>query len=687
MERITRLRAKILLAIFLVILGLFAFHLYDLQIIETGGQVDNATTFTTWTTVKAARGEILDRNGNVLVGNRAGYKLMLNHFVLLSADGTFEHLYRLASRCQELDISYNETFPISKERPFTYTLSEYTSAQQGYFQKFLAHYSLDSDITAPLLIENLRNRYKLPESWTEEEARLVIGLVYELMLRNVVSTLPVYEFIGDADDVALSNVVELNVPGMRVEPTSVREYYTDCAAHILGHVGSMNAEQWEYYAPIEGYKMDTKIGQSGLEAAFEEYLHGVDGLREDTVAADGTLISSVWIEEPQAGANVELTIDINLQRVAEEKMASVAESLIAAGRDGSDIEGMAVVAVDPRNGDVLVCASYPTYNLETFFEDYDELVKDPLIPTFNRALLGTYPPGSTYKMNMVVAGIDSGVINSGSTIYDAGIFRKYIGYTPTCLAYTNYGGSHGTITAAEALKVSCNYFFYELGDRMSLDAIDSTAKALGLGEYTGIELLEYPGTRANRETKAALYSGDAAVWSNGDQVAASIGQSDNQFTPIQLAVYTGTLGMKGTRYRSTFLNRVVSADHRTLVMEQSPTVASVLEISDDAFYAYSQGMKWVTSAGDGTASGTFWNYPISVAGKTGTAQHGNGEGSENGAFVCYAPADQEPEIAIAIYGEKAAHGNTLATIAKAMLDVQFEIGEVGDLPTYENKLS
>ena len=685
MERMTRIRARWLLAIFLVIVCFYAYHLYDLQIIETGGQVDNATTFTTWTSVKAARGEILDRNGNVLVGNRAGYKLVLNHYVLLSADGTYGHLYRLAQRCQEQGIEYRDTFPISKERPFTYTLSEYTSAQQGYFQSFLAKYNLDSDITAPLLIENLRNRYELPETWTEEEARLVIGLVYELVLRNVVQSLPIYEFISDADDESLAAVVELNIPGMRVEATSVREYYTDCAAHILGYVGSMSPSQWEYYQSIEGYEMDSKVGQAGFEAAFEEYLHGVDGLREDTVAADGTLISSVWLKEPRAGSNVELTIDINLQRIAEERMAEIAAKLIELGKDGSDIEGMATVAVDPRNGEVLVCASYPTYNVETFFEDYDQLIKDPLLPTFNRALMGTYPPGSTYKMNMVVAAIDSGVINSGTTIYDAGQFTKLSGYQPTCLAYSNYGGSHGNITAAEALKVSCNYFFYELGYRMSLKAIDTTAKALGLGEYTGVELTEYPGTRANAETKARLYGGDEGVWSVGDQVAASIGQSDNLFTPIQLAVYAGALGMKGTRYEATFLNRVVSADYRTLVMENDSAVANILEISDDAYYAYNQGMQWVTSAGDGTASAYFTNYPIAVAGKTGTAQHGR-TGSENGAFVCYAPAEK-PEIAIAIYGEKAGHGNTLADIARSMLDVRFEIGEIGDVPTYENKLS
>lgn len=685
MERITRMRARILLIIFSAIVVLYAFHLYDLQIISTGGQTDNATTFTTWTNVKAARGEILDRNGTVLVGNRAGYKLMLNHYVILSADGTFDHLYRLAHSCKDQNIVYNETFPISKERPFTYTLSEYNTAQQQYFQAFLNHYSLDSDITAPLLVQTLRDKYDLPETWTDEEARLVIGLVYEVMLRNCVPTLPLYEFISDADDKTRSAVVELNIPGMRVEATSIREYYTDCAAHILGHVGSMSPEQWEYYAPLEGYQMDTKVGQSGFEKAFEKYLHGIDGLREDTVAADGTLISSVWIKKPQAGYNVELTIDINLQRVAEEQMAKMAVQLQTAGGDGSDIEGMAVVALDPNNGEVLVCASYPTYDLNTFFENYDELSKDPLLPTYNRALLGTYPPGSAYKMNMVVSAIDSHLIDTETTIYDAGKYRKYQGYQPECLEYTNTGGSHGSVDASEALKVSCNYFFYDIGDRMDIEVIDKTAKALGLGEKTGVELMEYSGYRANPDTKAELHSGDNRVWAPGDRLGNSIGQADNLFTPIQLAVYTGALGMKGTRYQATFLNRVVSPDYNELVMDHQSVIANVLEISEAAYQEYNEGMQRVTGESGGTAYLTFKNYPIAVAGKTGTAEHGGG-GSENGAFVCYAPANT-PEIAIAIYGEKAGHGSALAAIAKAMLDVHFEVDEVGDVPTYENQLS
>ena len=220
---------------------------------------------------------------------------------------------------------------------------------------------------------------------------------------------------------------------------------------------------------------------------------------------------------------------------------------------------------------------------------------------------------------------------------------------------------------------------------MNIKTIDATAKALGLGEKTGVELQEYAGYRANPETKGKLYDGDGGVWSPGDQLGASIGQSDNLFTPVQLAVYTGALGMKGTRYQATFLNRVVSPDYRTLVMEQKPVIANILEISEEAYLAYNEGMQRVTSEEKGTAYSTFRNYPIAVAGKTGTAEHGGG-GSEHGAFVCYAPADK-PDIAIAIYGEKAGHGNTLSAIAKAMLDLYFDVGEAGDVPTYENQLS
>lgn len=688
MERITRFRARVLAVIFVLVVVFFAFKLYDLQIIENAGKTQTEATVTVLTRVKASRGHIHDTNGNVLVANRASYDLTLNHYVLISAKGTNDYLYKLVKRCQEAGIEYEEHFPISRERPFVYTLDEYNSAWQNYFQKYLAYLGgLDSDITAPTLIKHLRQRYDLPPEWTEEEVRQVLGLWYEMDLRRCVAALPLYVFLEDVSDENLASIMELNVPGMNVEASNVREYSSPYAAHILGYVGPMSAKQWEQYKDNKDYSMDSEIGQSGLEAQYEKYLHGVDGWREDTFTMDGTLIESHYRTEPKAGSNVEISIDINLQRAAEEEMDRVYKALKEKENgDGNQVEGGAVVAIEVKTGKVLVCSSYPTYDLRTFSEDYNEILEREFDPLFNRALLGTYPPGSTYKMSMVVAAIDAGLINSETTIQDKGVFTKYApGFTANCLAYTTSHRVHGSIPAWEALMVSCNYFFYELGDKIHLSDMDNTAKALGLGEPTGVELKEYLGYRANEQTKATLYKGDNKRFYKADQILAAIGQSDNRFTPIQLAVYTATLANKGTRYKATFLNRVVSADYRQLLAESIPTVASQLNISDDAYKAYSEGMYNVAHNRDGTADTVFMNYPIKIAAKTGTAQNG-GNLPDNGAFVCYAPFDK-PQIAIAIYGEKAGHGSDLAAIAKAILDVYFSVGEVSDVTTYENQPS
>ena len=698
MERISKVRATIFLVAFALIIGFFFLKLYDLQIIETGGKTDNQATFTTLTRVKAARGDILDKNGNLLVSNRASYDLTLNHFVLLSANGTNENLLRLVKRCEETGIEYKEHFPISQERPFTYTLDQQNPIWQGYFQTFLNFMEgLDSDITAPLLVEKLRERYRIPAEWTDDEARKVIGLRYEMTLRQCVNSLSTYVFITDASDEELSAIVELNIPGMRVEASTVREYNTMYAAHILGYVGAMDAEQWEYYQTIPGYDMDAEVGQDGLEAAYEEYLHGVDGWREDTVTTDGTLVSSKYWSEPKAGSNVEVSIDLGIQMAAEDTMAQVIEDLKkpdANGKkkDGHDVEGGAFVAMDVKTGQILACGSYPTYDLSVFFENYEDLSKDPLKPLYNRALLATYPPGSTYKMNTLIAGMKANLVDSKSVIRDLGVFRKINGWDVSCLQWSNYGGTHGNVNAAKSLMVSCNYYYYELGYqlyRFETDFMDETAKGLGLGERTGVELPEYIGRRANAETKAELHVGDDRAWYQGDSVLAAIGQSENRFTPIQLCSYTSALANHGNRYKATFMNRIVSSDYRELLAENKPELISHLDISDDIYATYCEGMYMVTQEDAdfwGTAYKVFHDYPVKVAAKTGTAEIGIDGASDNGAFVCFAPLE-DPQIAIAVYVERGGHGSTLATIAKNMLDVYFDVDEVGDVNTFENQIS
>ncbi|MBQ9762616.1 MAG: hypothetical protein IJV82_06010 [Oscillospiraceae bacterium] len=690
MERINRRRVSLIMCLFALILGFYCFKLYAVQVIETGGNTNNITTFKTRTRVKAARGNILDRNGNVLVTNRASYDLVINHFVFTSSATPNDTLYDLVQLCKKLDIQYTDHLPISKTAPFEYTLSDYNNTWQNHFQTFLAYRDhLDSDIPADLLMRMLRQSYQIPEGWSDEDARAVLGLRYELSLRNCVASLANYVFLSDVDSGTLAAVRELNIPGMSVESATVREYSTGYAAHILGYVGAMNAKQWETYKE-KGYSMDALVGQAGLEQAFEDYLHGTDGTRVDVVTKDGTLVESYYEEEPQSGQNVQISIDLNMQTAAEDAMEIVISQLrdpeYNLEEDGRDAAGAAVVAMDVKTGQVLVCGSYPTFDLSTLFENYNQLLEADLQPMYNRALQATYPPGSTYKMSMTIAGINDGKIDSRTQIEDLGAFTKYAGFKANCLRWTSSGRTHGSIDCTDALKVSCNYFYYELADRMSMAVIDETAKGLGLGELTGIELYEALGHRANAETKASLYTGDDARWYTGDKILCSIGQSENRFTPMQLCSYVTTIVNQGTRNKATFLNRVVTSDYSKVVYENATEVLSRMYISDEAYKAVREGMEKVANDSGGTARKIFQDYPVRVAAKTGTAQTGVKDFSDNGAFVCYAPAD-DPQVAVVVYGERAGHGSSLGNIAKAVLDAYFGFGEYGDIIVGENQVS
>ena len=715
MERMTRLRARILLGLFAFIMVLYAMRLFNLQIISTDGNTDNTTYYTTVTTVRAARGDILDRNGKVLVGNRASYDLVFNHFVIKSADNRNEYLYTLLKKCEELGVEHQDHLPVTTTRPFEYTLSDYSTAWQGYYQNYMSDRSWDPDVTAPLLIEKMRELYKIPKEWTEEEARAVIGLRYEFDLRGV-TKLPSYVFISDVDSENLAAILELNTPGLMVESSTVREYHTTYGAHILGYMGAMTDAEWQENQKL-GYSMDADVGKSGFEEAFETYLHGIDGQRLDKVTKEGTIVSQQYLEgkEPVAGNNVETTIDIDLQKVAEDalsqRMKELTDPNINTGGEGEgiDAQGAAVVVMKVKTGEILACASYPTYNLATMKEDWDAINSDDLKPMFNRAFGATYAPGSTYKMCTLVAAMENvyGPTNPkagqpiyapGETIYDTGVFSHddFPDFHPTCLFYSSSYGSHGDLTAQDALKVSCNLFFYELGYRMTIGMMDETAKGFGLGEPTGIELTEKVGWRANEASKKASYKNSAdAAWNGGDRVLCAIGQSENRFTPLQLAVYTCTLANQGTRYRATFLNRVTSSDYRTLVYSNSPEVVSKMNISDTTYNTYVDGMRRVVTMIGGTATTCFggpkdedntqWPSKITVCAKTGTAQHSSG-GSDHGVFVCFAPMD-DPEVAIAIFGEKTAHGSSMAPVAEPILKAYFEMVDASEVYTYENGLS
>lgn len=691
MERITRFRALTLLVAFALLLSVYSIRMYAMQILDAGDVVRNSGTYTSYTTVKAARGDITDRNGNALVGNRASYNLVFNNFVLMSSESPNASLLRLVQLCQELNIEYDEHFPVTLERPYEYTHDQFDNNWYGYFQDYLSEMGIDSDVSAPLLIRKLREYCDIPEEWSDADARRVLGLRYELALRADITNLPSYVFIEDVADDQLNAIMELNIPGLDAEVSTVREYYTSYMAHILGYLTKIYSEDWPEYKD-KGYAMDAYVGASGLELAFEEYLHGTDGQLERTVDAEGNVISERYTKLPIAGNNVETTLDLNIQIAAENALAYYIENMRATCSanegtgSGADAEGGAVVVLQVGTGEVLACASYPTFDLATFRDPvyYAQLEADALGPMYNRALQATYPPGSTYKMCTAVAALENGIIGRYTTIATEGIYTKYDGEAgPTCLVYSRRKATHGIIDVSGALSVSCNYFFYEVGDRLTTEQLDATAKAFGLGEATGVELDENLGLRANAQTKEEIYKDTGVTWYPGDKILAAIGQSENRFTPMQLASYVATLASGGTRYACTFLSRVVSSDYSQLVMEQTPEVLSVVTMSESTKEAILTGMKSVCDTG--TAVDYFRGYTlVDVAGKTGTAEHGSG-GSNHGAFVCFAPADA-PEIAIVVYGEKIGTGGYLANVAKAIMDVYFSGDAASEMVTYENRV-
>lgn len=734
MERVSRFRAVTLFVLFAFILVLFAGRLFRLQIIETDGNTDNTQTYTTLTTVRAARGDILDRNGNVLVGNRASYDLVFNHYVTKSNPNRNDALYRLVQKCKELGITYTDHFPVTRERPFDYTLTELNSSWQNNFRTFMVARNLDSDISAPLLIEKMRSRYEIPDTWSEEDARAVIGFLYEFDLRGI-TYLPTYTFLEDVSDENLSALLELNIPGLMVESSTVREYHTKYAAHILGYLGAMDDDEWAEFKK-QDYSMDALVGKTGFEQAFEGYLHGIDGTRVDVVNKDGATVDQYWrrvvdddgntvVQSPVAGNNVEVTIDIGIQKVTEdaldEVMGEITDPLInlsTGDNSGLDAEGAAAIVIECKTGKILACASYPTYNLATMLEDWTEINNDPMKPLFNRAFGAEYAPGSTFKMCTLIAAMENRnskgewILSPGEIIPDKGVYDKHEGFAPTCLLWSSNHWVHKTpdnndIDATWALCYSCNYFFYELGERCTWEMTAETAQALGLGTATGIELVEKTGALNTPDRKKEVYgSGINSNFSVGDRILGGIGQGENRFTPMQLAVYASTLANKGTRMKATFLSRVVSSDYRTLIKENQPEVANQMDLQSTTVDTYYNGMRMVITQPGGTANKNFGGYAdrigddsfvydgvvwplakeVTVYAKTGTAQHASG-GSDHGAFICFAHrvGETEPDVAIALFGEKVAHGASLAPAAEKILMYYYELNDASETTAFENQ--
>lgn len=691
MDRIIKRGRLIFLILLIIALTVtYAVALYKLQIVEGARYYEQSqNSIVTTQTVTAARGNILDRYGRVLVSNRTCNNLTINTTELFEQEDPNAIILELCETVLASGDSYNDELPISMEPPFEYD-ENMSAIDRACLDEYLADKGLDTDISAVDLMAYFRDRYDIDPNYDSRQMRIIAGVRYALNMHYVVKTAD-YIFAEDVSIDLITRLMEGDLPGFNVEVSYTREYNTEYAAHILGYVALMDSTQVEEYSEL-GYSLNALVGQSGAEAAFEEYLHGVDGEARITSTASGTVTSTVYTKEPEPGNHVYLTIDIGLQEVAEQAMASfitekneelqqeIDEESLYGEPETELITGGAVVAIDVDTGEPLAIASYPTFDLETFIEDYNELLEDPDTPMVNRAINGLYEPGSTFKPLTAICALDMGLVDVNTTYNCQAVFNKYAdqGYAPTCWIYGS--GAHGDMNVVHAIENSCNIYFYNVADVIeshgSIAALDEYAEILGLGEYTGIELDESKGAMASAEYKASLYEeGDPyGEWFTGDTLAASIGQSISQFTPIQIANYIATIANGGTRRAVTMLKSVRSYDYSEELYEREPEILSELDMDQEYWDAIHEGMYLVANSPVGTAYSTFGNYTYcDVAAKTGTSQRGDNV-ANNGVFVCYAPAD-DPEIAICVVVEKAGSGSSIAGIAKQMLDYYFSFNE------------
>lgn len=656
-------RVIALLVFFGAFLLLFAAVLYDAQILHGGeNRAKSISSNAASETVTASRGIITDRNGKVLVSNRLAYTLVFDRSGFDDDAALNAAILRLVQLCEKTGTDWNDTLPIGRVGNFL----RYSNARSETFDKFIEKNDLTSGASGRQLLSELRELYHVDESLSEREARLIVGVRYELHSRDS------YTFAEAVSTEVLSLITDGRYEGVTIRTASARVYNTALAAHILGTIGPIWQEEWSSsedtgyvgYAD-KGYSMNDLVGKDGVEKAFESYLRGTDGRRLITTDETGKITGELYTREPQPGGTVALTLDIDLQADVEAALAETISGMI--DKDSNERGGAAAV-VSVGTGEVLALASYPTYDLSTFNEDYDELVNDQRLPMFNRATQGIYAPGSTFKMVTAVAALESGIITPSSIIQDRGIYTYYKDPQPMCWIYSQTGSTHGRINVSQAITDSCNYFFYEVGRLTGIRTLDSYASQFGLGQSTGIEIGDSSGVLASPEWAES----HDQEWTDGQTITAAIGQSYNLFTPLQLANYVATLVGGGDHYQAHLLKNVKAYDNSRLLYMYNDKPMNTVEISDSTLSAVTRGMHELTVSG--SVAYAFENCVVSAGAKTGSAQVGTD--IANGVFVAYAPYEK-PEIAVAIVIEKGGSGAALANTAVEIINSWFSRAQDG----------
>ncbi|HBJ11734.1 MAG TPA: penicillin-binding protein 2 [Clostridiales bacterium] len=671
-NRSSNLRYNIITILVYIVGIVLIVQLFNLQIVNGKEYRETSNTrLSRETVVKAARGSIKDRTGNLLVTTKMGFNVDLYKTKIDTAtlNKTILNTIRILESNKD---KYINNLPI-KVNPF-----EFENQDEETQKKWKKGNDINENATAEECFYSLKKEYKIEQEDIEEAYKIMI-VRYEIARNGYSSIRPV----TIAKDVSRASAVKLGeqsiyFPGISATTEPLVSYPSgSLASHILGYVG--NITQAELDGREDTYGINDVIGKVGIQYVFEEYLRGQNGIKQLDMSVDGNITDEYITKEAVAGSDVILTIDANLQATTEKALANNIKKIASGGfSKTSEAKAGAAVVMNVKTGEILAMASYPDYEPELFVngisqKKLDEYNKGDNI--FNRAISGVYAPGSTFKMITAIAGLETGAITPTEKINDVGVYKK--AHEPACWIWNSYGMTHGWLNVTDAIIHSCNYFFYEVGYRVTIDNIAKYAKYYGLGQKTNVELpMEEEGVVATRDK--AKERGDE--WQIGETLSAAIGQSYNSYTPIQMAKYISMLANGGKPIDVSIVKSVIDVNGNQISKEEITKFVNAklglekqekedLNIKKENLEAILKGMKGVTSEEGGTAYSTFADFNIELGGKTGSAQT-DVNGKVNGWFVGFAPYD-EPEVAVVVLVENAGSGSYTAEVARDILQEYF----------------
>ena len=668
-ERKTAVRRMMLLiAAAAVIIGLYGFRLIFLQLVNGDSFTAQATNTTDYKfTVTAARGDIVDSKGERIASSTTGYNVVLNK-LLMGDEDLDTMLQKIVGLLGENGESWNDSLLIGQPDAaghYEFTAASDNAAEQKALAAMKDNLGLQQYATADDVMEKLVEDYDLAD-FSLYWQRVLSGIHYEMQLQafSNVNNFVMAENVSEAT-VATIKENSLSLPGVEIVETSTRSYEQGTVLpHVLGRVGKITAEKWKvtdengqvtYPLKEKGYNMNDIIGISGLESAYEDELRGKDGVETITRNSDGVIVNTALTTVPEPGHTVQLTIDSEFQKAVDQALAKNVEWIKNTYADSKQANAGAVVVIDVKTGGVLAASNYPSFDQNLYAAQYNEYSADENMPLFNRALQGLYTPGSTYKPSVAVAGLDTGLLNRNSTVNCTRVYTYYKDYRPRC---AQHGHGNGPIDVINAIKWSCNIFFYDVGRRLTSDVYDAYAYKLGLGQRTGVEVSEALGHLTTKNDSNYTESLD---------IQAAIGQGNTAVTPIQLATYAATLANRGTRYRTHFVKAILDSNTGETLEETQPEVMDVVEDKGETFDLVREGMKGVAQTIPALAT-----YPYTIACKTGSPQRSEGYyvGSTykhytNAAMIAYGPAE-DPEIAIGVVVE---YGGAGARTGQLVADI------------------